>query len=324
MSADRSEVIELDWRTGKLTGANAKEKAALAATIAASHVLTPLKKFGLSYVTGTLASILSSPKAVRVRFTSDELFDFPYGDRYWSQILPRRGDYEKEIATVLSAFAGEPFLFIDCGANYGYWSVRVSGQSFGHQRVIAIEAAPDTFQWLQRNARNNSNRFVALNRAISATPGEMVTLYGEKHEARSIVEGEGGPAIGTVETISLDKLLEREELATADRIVLKLDVEGAELAALEGGKRMLDRDLLIAYEDHGSDRAHSVSAYLKDQLGMRLYYVENGRARELNDFRKLDSLKASRRFGYDFFASRSPFWIERMARLAAGSSGSNG
>jgi hypothetical protein len=102
-------------------------------------------------------------------------------------------------------------------------------------------------------------------------------------------KAKGGRPIGTVETISLDKLLEREELATADRIILKLDVEGAEIAAMEGGKRILDRDLLIAYEDHGGDRAHSVSAHFKDQLGMRLYYVENGRARELGDIRKLDS-----------------------------------
>ena len=50
---------------------------------------------------------------------------------------------------------------------------------------------------------------------------------------------------------------------------------------------------------------------------MRLYYVENGRARELGDIRQLDSLKVSRRFGYDFFATRSPFWIERMDRLVA-------
>ena len=259
---------------------------------------------------------------MRVRFTDDEVFDFPYGDRYWSSILLRRRNYEKEIATVLSAFAEEPFVFIDCGANYGYWSVRVSGQSFGHHRVIAIEAAPDTCQWLQRNARSNGNRFVALNRAISAASGEMVTLYGDKHEARSIVEGEGGPPIGTVETISLDKLLEREELATADRIILKLDVEGAEIAAMDGGKQMLDRDLLIAYEDHGGDRTHRVSAHFKDQLGMRLYYVENGRAHQLGDIRQLDSLKVSRRFAYDFFATRSPFWIERMDRLVARPAGS--
>ena len=51
----------------------------------------------------------------------------------------------------------------------------------------------------------------------------------------------------------------------------------------------LDVKLTVAFRfgDEPGDRAHTVSAHFKDQLGMRLYYVENGRARELGDIRKL-------------------------------------
>lgn len=312
-----ADTVYIDRSTGQLTGANTVERLGLAATRTAASVLRPFHDFGFSYAARLFAAVLPSERTVHIRFPDASIFAFPYGDRYWSVLLPRGRAYAKEIEDALAALADEPFAFVDCGANYGYWSVLLSGERFGRRPTIAVEAAPDTYGWLTRNAAINSGRFATLNRAVSARSGETVQLYGAKHEARSIA-GEGAP-VAEVETIALDDLLERPELALSERIVLKLDVEGAEEAALEGARRMLDRDVLLVYEEHGSDRSHALSAHLREQLGMRLFAAEAGRVRELSGLAELDSIKRSRRWGYDFFATRSAYWTERLQRLAPGS-----
>lgn len=306
--------IELDRLTGRLTGANAAERLGLAATRTAASLLRPFHDFGFSYAAGFVAAALPSDKAIQIRFPDGSVFAFPYGDRYWSLLLPRGRAYVKQIEDALAALADEPFAFVDCGANYGYWSVLLSGEHYRSHPTVAIEAAPDTYAWLMRNAMLNEGRFATLNRAVSSRSGETVRLYGAKHEARSIA-GEGVP-VGEVETIALDDLLERPELAGPERIVLKLDVEGAETAALEGARTMLERDSLLVYEEHGSDPSHALSAHLRDSLGMRLFAAEAGGVRELGGLAELDRFKKSRRWGYDFFATRSRYWIERLQRLA--------
>lgn len=321
--AARASVIELDRRTGRTTGAAFSEGLGLAVIAAAGRVLGPWKDFGLSHVAGLVARVLPSAKSVRIRFADGDGFEFPYGDRYWSTMVRRGRVYEEGIESVLAAVADVDFAFVDCGANYGYWSVRVSGGGFGAHPTVAIEAAPDTFAWLERNLAVNGGRFVAMNRAVGARSGDTVAIYGAKHEARTTV-GEGGPRLAEVKTIALDDVLLIPEIASAGRIVVKLDVEGAEIAALQGGKRMLERDVLIAYEDHGSDRAHCVSRHLTHDLGMQLYAVEEGPVRRVTDLAELDAFMTNRRWGYDFFATRSPFWGERLDRIAATAKRSGG
>ncbi len=306
------DAIQLDRRTGRLTGASGAERLGLAATRTAATVLRPFHDFGFSYAARAFAAALPSGKTVHIRFPDGSVFAFPYGDRYWSFLLTRGRAYAKEIEDVLAAFADEPFAFVDCGANYGYFSVLLSGERYGRHPSVAIEAAPDTYAWLARNAALNDGRFVTLNRAVSSRSGETVQLYGAKHEARSIA-GEGAP-VGEVETIALDDLLDRPEFAASESIVLKLDVEGAEEPALEGARRMLEREVLLIYEEHGSDPSHALSRHLKEGLGMRLFAAEPGGVRELDSVTELDRMKRSRRWGYDFFATRSLYWIERLQR----------
>ena len=306
--------IEIDRMTGRRSGSAAAENLGLSAMTLAARMLAPFHEYGFSYAARAVARALPSSKSVRLRFPDRTSFDFPYGDPYWSTLLRAGRVYERGIEFLLGEIADEDFVFVDCGANYGYWSARISGPQFGSHAAIAIEAAPDTFEWLRRNCTANGDRFAILNRAISASSGERVSLFGAKHEARSVVSS-GGAAVGEVETISLDRLLDRDELRSAARIVLKLDVEGAELEALRGGARMLERDVLLIYEDHGSDRSHAVTRHVKAEAGMRVFAATGHNVWEVRDLGELDAVKVSRRWGYDFFATRSPFWITRMESL---------
>ena len=65
--------------------------------------------------------------------------------------------------------------------------------------------------------------------------------------------------------ISLDSLLDQGLVSPGQRLVIKLDVEGMEIEAAKGGKRLLASETVIIVEDHGADRAHTVSRYLLNE-----------------------------------------------------------
>ncbi len=306
--------IVVDHVTGAVTGAGMRERLGIAAMRAVTAGLAPFGLFGLSHAVRAIGRI-SPPRQVQVALAPDAIFAFSWADPYWSRLLSRRAPYERELEALLRALAGDAFAFIDCGANAGYWSVQASSAAFGAHATVAIEAAPDTAVRLAQNAALNGGRFAALHRAVAAASGDRVPLFGARHEARSLTS-DGGPAVAEVETLALDDLLSRPELATAPRIVLKLDVEGAERAALAGASRMLaGRDVLVVYEDHGSDPGHAVSRDLR-AAGMTLFRIDGAEVRAIGDLSELATVKRRRRWGYEFLATRSPYWRERVTGLA--------
>lgn len=295
--------------------ASVSERIGVGLLAVGAAVTRPFGNVGFSLGARIVAKLFQSGKTVRVTLAPDATFEMPYGDGYWSILLARGSRYEADVEVALLALADVDFAFIDCGANYGYWSVLITSARFGRHNAVAIEAAPDTFAWLARNAGANGARFGVLNRAIAERSGSVVTIRGAKHEARSIVSAGDTPVVGEVQTVSLDDLLDRPELQSAPRIVLKLDVEGVELEALRGATRLLERDVLITYEDHGSDTSHAVSAHMLADRGMRVFFIDGAGATEIVGLRQIEAIKRNSHRGYDFFATRSPFWAARLEAL---------
>ncbi|MCW5718754.1 MAG: FkbM family methyltransferase [Bauldia sp.] len=298
-----------------IDNASLSERIGVALLAMGAAVTRPFGNVGFSVGARLVSKLFRSGKAVRVALAPDASFEMPYGDGYWSILLSRRARYEADVEVALLAFADIDFAFVDCGANYGYWSVLITSAKFGRHSAIAIEAAPDTFGWLARNAAANGRRFDVLNRAIAEHTGSKVTIRGAKHEARSIVPAGDAPVVGEVQTLALDDLLDRPELRSVPHIVLKLDVEGVELAALRGATRMMERDVLITYEDHGSDAAHAVSAHMLAEHGMRVFFIDGAGAMEIVGLDQIEAIKRNRHRGYDFFATRSPFWAGRLEAI---------
>jgi len=90
---------------------------------------------------------------------SDATFVFPYGDGYWSKLLNRSFCYEDELELLFRDSVSVDYTFIDCGANFGYWSVLVSSAPYGSHKAIAIEPSSQNFAKLKNNAEINGNRF---------------------------------------------------------------------------------------------------------------------------------------------------------------------
>jgi len=310
-------MITHDFQTGRISGAGISERAGLELMRLGANILAPFEFVGFSWIARVVRSVFRSDRPVRVIFSKDCVFEYPYGDGYWGVLLHNKMTYAPEIEPYLKAFSDIPYVFIDCGSNYGYMSVLTSSIGYGSKPTIAIEADRKNFEMTARNAEINGSRYEFRHNAIFSKSGEKVTLSGKKHEARSINQDIQSGHLEDVETLALDDLSDWLNDQTELPVILKLDVEGAEIDALKGAGEVLNGDCLIIYEEHGADKSHEISRYLKDELGMRLFISDAKRLQiiEISNYNQLDVLKTNSRKGYDLFASTSDFWIERLGQF---------
>jgi FkbM family methyltransferase len=308
--------LDYNRATGVLAGASALERAAAFAFKAGARTSAVWSYKGYSIGCKVVRSVLAE-RDIKVMLNSDAGFAFPYGDGYWSLLLDRRYHYESDIERFFLGIADADYTLIDCGANFGYWSVLVTSKPFGAHRAIAIEPSSSNFTRLSINAGLNGNRFTALKRAIGAARGTAV-LSGAKHEQFSIAGGGEGEK---VEVIALDNLIDDGAVPADGRYVVKLDVEGVEVDAMKGGQRLLAADTILIAEDHGHDRAHTVSRYILEQTPLKLFVhdPQSDRFEHLTELNALDRIKQFTNVGYNVLATASPYWEQRIRNLGAGS-----
>ena len=310
--------FSFDRATGRLDGATGPERCAALAFAAGAKVSAPMHYRGFS-IGCRIVNTMIDRREIVVLLNDDARFAFPFGDGYWSLLLDRGFVYEGEIERFLRSIADVDYGFVDGGANFGYWSVLASSRPFGGHPVISIEASSANAARLTRNSELNGGRLKILHRAVGATTGNKVWLSGAKHEAFRVGEanGHGADAGESVEMIALDSLLDQGLVAPGQRLVIKLDVEGMEIDAAKGGQRLLQNETVIIVEDHGADRAHTVSRYLLNDTTCRLFVFDpaSSRYEPISDLSMLDRIKTSTVFGYNIIATNSPFWEERIRSI---------
>ena len=307
--------IQFDRASGALEGANAWERLAAVALTLGSKISSNFSHRGYNGCANLLRKTLPE-RDIEIKLNSDATFAFPYGDGYWSKLLNRTFSYEDELDLLFLDSADVDYTLLDCGANYGYWSVLVSSAPYGSHKAIAVEPSSQNFSKLANNAEINGNRFDAMKCAIGASRG-TARLSGTKHEAFSIAgdqdDGEEVPVI------ALDNLLDDGKVASGGKFLIKLDVEGVEIEAMKGGKRLLQEDSVLLCEEHGNDPQHTVSRYILEQTPLKLivYDPRSKRMETVNELSILDRIKVSTHVGYNVFGTASAFWQDRFNAMNA-------
>jgi FkbM family methyltransferase len=307
--------IQFDRASGALQGVNLWERTAALVLSTGSKISSHFSHMGYIACANLLRKTLPE-RNIAIKLNPDAVFEFPYGDGYWSKLLNRSYRYEDELELLFKDSADVDYTLLDCGANYGYWSVLVSSAPFGAHKAIAIEPSGRNFPKLVNNAKINGNRFETLKCAIGAGRG-TARLSGTKHEAFSIAgdqdDGEEVPVI------ALDNLLDDGKISPGGKYLIKLDVEGVEIEAMKGGARLMQGDSVLLCEEHGSDRQHTVSRYILEQTPLKLIVHDprSNRLEAVSELSILDRIKVSTHVGYNVFGTASAFWQDRIDALNA-------
>lgn len=256
-----------------------------------------------------------------VRLNEDSSFAFDLRDPYWARLLAPGFTYEPEIESVLRAFGDVPYTFVDAGANLGYWSILASSLELGAHRSIAIEPASQTFERLLGNCALNAGRFECVRGAVAEHAGLSVDFAISAHHAGSGIAESGDvrriQGSEVVQTLTLDDVV-AEHGAAAGPLIVKLDVEGAEIGAFRGAQKLLESDALVLYEDHGKDPEARVSATALE-LGWTVF-LPGKEGLVPADLAAIRDFKRRWNVGYNLVACRagSRMHEELRARLAGG------
>lgn len=162
------------------------------------------------------------------------------------------GYFETTERDFVAAFLQPGMTVVDAGANVGIYTIMASALVGAAGQVYAFEPGQLTFERLQRNlGLNQCPNVVATRAALSNTHDQMVLRTDPNHP---VLDGHRfvQPMRDITIPASTDEIVEcqmlDDYLLSCD--FLKIDVEGAELAVLQGAEKTLARavDITILLE----------------------------------------------------------------------------
>jgi FkbM family methyltransferase len=152
------------------------------------------------------------------------------------------GNLESSVQEALVRHLGPGDVVYDIGANLGFFSL-VAARLVGPEgRVLAFEPAPENAEAIRRNAELNLiSQVMVIPRAVSSRAGtarlqivddqswSRLEEFGRHPDTERVLE---------VETVTIDELVGSGELPPP--ALVKIDVEGAEVAVLEGMRTTIE------------------------------------------------------------------------------------
>lgn len=148
-------------------------------------------------------------------------------------------------------------VFWDFGAHFGIHTVGMAAQVGATGQVIAFEPDPAAFDKLRRHvAMNRLSNVKLYNSAVSASSGVGTLYLPHGHNAGSSnshfqYDGQNVTDIPhlTVETVSPDDLVKRNEIRLPS--IIKIDVQGHGAHAVAGAiKSITEANPIIAFSNH--------------------------------------------------------------------------
>ena len=166
------------------------------------------------------------------------------------------GSYEVDKQHAITETLREGNVFLDVGANVGFYSLLASRCVGESGRVVAFEPFPENISFLRRHVELNQLTNVEVIEAAVADQAGSATFSpgpdgctGRLETGQSATEKCDNESI-TVKLVILDDLVAGEQIPVPNAI--KIDVEGAEAAVLKGASNLLrDHHPVIFLATHG-------------------------------------------------------------------------
>jgi len=167
--------------------------------------------------------------------------------------IARDRQYEPHLTRRLRALLGPGAVFVDIGANIGFFTLLAAARVGPKGRVHAFEARADNLALLRRSVEDNGFTNVEVHQcAVSDRAGSLAFFASGTWYSNGRIVGDDEPGserLPRVPAVTLD-----EALAEAPRVdVVKMDIEGAEARALAGMRRLLQRHRPVLLTEFSPD-----------------------------------------------------------------------
>jgi FkbM family methyltransferase len=163
----------------------------------------------------------------------------PGGERVRVSARYRHLSWNPEEYAAFKAAVRPGATVLDVGANVGAYTVLFALWTGASGRVVAFEPSPRSIDGLREHVRLNglADRVEIVEAAVSSSVGSASFDCGGASGANGLVaDAAAGADVVAVKTTSLDAFCHTRGLRAS---VIKIDVEGAELDVLRGGRQTL-------------------------------------------------------------------------------------
>lgn len=194
--------------------------------------------------------------------------------------------YERDETRFLMRTLAAGDLFIDIGANVGYYTALAIHLVGSEGRVLAFEPDPTSFRYLERTiAANPGARAEAFSVAASARAGRRPLYVSPANRGDNRFHGFHGAMAGIeVETVAIDAVMESlQSRPVPGKIVVKIDVQGSEGLVVSGMRHTLEKAadlvLLMEFWPQGLENMQADPQCLLAELeacGLALYVLGKG------------------------------------------------
>lgn len=223
-----------------------------------------------------------------------ELLDFEYGKRLPAEfggakirvtaradrrvLRPGWNGAARDLQMVARNLVRPGMTVWDIGANLGIFSFMAAGCAGARGRVHALEADPKYADLIAHTAAGLGASYAPVDvlcAAIDARDGIRSFGISARGHARNRLVAEGTSAGGDLATLRSVVALRGDALLENWRApdVVKIDVEGAEIAALEGASRLLSEIRPVLYIEIAEANAQAASEILHGH-GYDLFRLE--------------------------------------------------
>lgn len=169
------------------------------------------------------------------RHKLSRLQDIPYEFKFIGK-NPLLADAERELTEQILKFRNEIDVFVDIGAHAGFYTCLFRSLE---KKTISIEPISQNLRWLYRNLEMNQwNDVEVWPLGLSESSG-LRTFYGKDSGASLIKGWDGASGVwkNTCPVNTLDNVLGNR--LKGRRLLIKIDVEGAELFVLKGAESLI-------------------------------------------------------------------------------------
>ena len=152
------------------------------------------------------------------------------------------GIFEPDSILLFQSLLRPDMVVVDLGAHLGYYSLVAAKEIGDKGKVYAFEPQPQNCDMLRKSIHANGydNTIIVVQKAVSDKSGSFPLYLTEQGDWGATMSRSTGKQSISIEATTLDEFFDSQGWPAVQ--IIKMDVEGAEKAALEGMKELVKRN----------------------------------------------------------------------------------
>jgi FkbM family methyltransferase len=184
-----------------------------------------------------------------IKFKNFKFYCYP-GKNDYSRYVFTRGEMPDpfEINFFKSIVENKDSVFLDCGANCGFYSIPIASSNKNCQ-VIAFEPSNIEYQKIKKNIKLNSLKNITVNKLAVSNKVQNLIFREEGKTIQSFSTG-GGHIVNKisnknldykVKATTIDSYLKKFPISKSKKMIMKFDLEGHDLIAIYGAVKTIKK-----------------------------------------------------------------------------------